>query len=58
MYAGVYFEGIHRRTGNGNCQLYHREQCDGKADGESVWDIEINRTYGCSEIERFVWIID
>ena len=36
--VGFYFEGLHRRAGNGDCELYHREQCDGEADGESIWD--------------------
>ena len=54
---GFYFEGIHRRTSNRDCKLYHREQCDGKTDGEGIWDIKVHSTYGCSEIERFVWMI-
>ena len=29
---GFYFEGIHRRTCDGNRQLYHREQRDSKTD--------------------------
>ena len=55
---GFYIEGLYRRTGNGDCQLYYREQCDSKADGESIWNQQINRTYGCNKMERFVWMIE
>ena len=35
---GFCFEGIHRRACNGDCELYHREQCDSEADSKGVWN--------------------
>lgn len=35
---GFHFERIHRRTGNGDCKLYHRKQRYRKTDGEGIWD--------------------
>ena len=35
---GFYFEGVYRRTSNGDCKLYHRKQRDCKADSEGIWD--------------------
>lgn len=39
---GFYFEGIHRRTGNGDCQLYHREQRNSSADSQGIRDIKVH----------------
>ena len=36
---------------------YYREQCDSKTDSKSIWYQQINGTYGCNIIERFVWVI-
>ena len=52
-----YFEGIHRRTGNGDCQLYHREQRNRKTDSEGIWNFKVNSSYGSNKIERFVWVV-
>lgn len=35
---GEHLEGVYRRAGGGHSQLHYRPQCDGKADGEKVWD--------------------
>lgn len=35
---GFYFERVHRRTGDSNRTIYHRKQCDCKADSEGIWD--------------------
>ena len=54
---GFYFEGIHRREGDRDRQLYHREQRNGKADGKGFWNFKVHGAYGCGEIERFVWVV-
>lgn len=59
---GDHLEGIYRRAGSGHRQLHHRPQCYRQADGEKIWNQQIDCTYGSNKIERkiknTVWIVE
>ena len=54
---GTFLERIYWRTGNRDCELYHRDKCDSKADSEKISGKQKYGTYGSNKIERLIWVI-
>ena len=46
QFQGENLEGVYRGTCGGHCQLHHRPQRHGAADGEKVWDFQVHSPQG------------
>ena len=57
VYAGIFYERLHRGTRNRNCYLYHRGEDDCPSGGKEVWGEKEHDTYRCNKRGVFVKVV-